>query len=97
MDRRIGKKFLHPTRGARVFSKTRAALASDGETSSNPTVHTNGFGYVVNITSYTLTQIGNLVDERDLRRQKGVCSVFGQLSRFQRSDDEWRSIKYKGR
>src|SRR2546421_9160129 len=53
-------------------------------------VHADGAGYVVHVRADAVTQIGDLVDERNLRGEKSVGGVFDQLRRLDRGDDEGR-------
>jgi len=43
------------------------------------------------------SEIGDLVDERDLRGQKGVCGIFDELGGTSIGVENWRLIEISGR
>ena len=58
----------------RVLGKAGAAIAGPGmqELATDPAVETDPLRDVVDVGTDLLAQIGDLVDEGDLRRQEGV-------------------------
>jgi len=50
------------------------------ELSANTFIKPHAFGNLMNIGADLFAQIGDLVNERNLDRQKGICRIFYQLS-----------------
>ena len=65
----------------RVLGKARAAVAGSGvkELAADALVEADAARHVLHVGADLLAQIGDLVDEGDLRRQKGVGGVFDQF------------------
>ena len=49
------------------------------ELRSNPSVHTNPSGDVLDVSTDLFAKVGHLVDEGDFHRQKGVGGIFDQF------------------
>ena len=66
---------------AAVLGKARAAKARPGmqKLAADAAVEADALGHVLDIGADPLAQIGDLVDERDLGREKGVGRVFDQF------------------
>ena len=75
-----------------VFWKARAAVARAWmqEFSADAVVHSHAAGNIVNVAADRVAKIRDLVDERDLCREKRVSRVLDQLGRLERSDDDRR-------
>ena len=69
---------------AAVLGKARAAIAGPGmqEFAADAAVEADAAGHVLHIGADLLAQIGDLVDEGDLGREKGVGRVFDQFGGF---------------
>ena len=69
-----------------ILREARPAEAGAGmqELAADPAVEADAAGDVLHIGADRLAQIGDLVDEGDLGREKGVGGVFDQLGAFQR-------------
>ena len=44
----------------------------------------------MDVAADRIAEVRDLIDESDLRCEKGVCRVLGQLGRLKRSDDDRR-------
>ena len=67
--------------GQRILGKARAAVAGPRvqKLVADAVVEPDAARHVLHVGPGLLAQIGDLVDEGDLRRQKGVGGVFGQF------------------
>src|SRR5690349_5082760 len=53
-------------------------------------IHADRACHVVYVATDLVTEIRDLVDERNLRREKRIRSILRELSSFERSNDKWR-------
>src|SRR5688572_23156139 len=60
------------------------------EFAADPLVHADGASDVVHVAPDLVAEVGDLVDERNLHREKRVCGVLREFGCFERSDHEWR-------
>jgi hypothetical protein len=65
------------------------------ELAADAAVEPDAAGDVLNIGAHRLAQIGDLVDEGDLGREKGVGGVFDQFGRFDRGEHDRRLEQVK--
>ncbi len=83
-------------RGARereaVFGEARAAEARPGmqELAADAPVEPDAARHVLDVGADLLAEIGDLVDEGDLGREKTVGGVFDELGRLQRGEENRR-------
>jgi hypothetical protein len=79
-----------PGQRAGVLGKARPAIAGAGmqELVADPPVEAHALGHFLHVGADALAQRGDLVDEGDLRGQKGVGGVFDHLRRFQIGGDD---------
>src|SRR5690242_5204436 len=59
-------------------------------------VHADRARNVVDVAANLIAQVRDLVDERNLRREKGVGGVLRELSSFERSYDKRRFDQVEG-
>ena len=91
---RVGESYSLPiTDNARVsFGKQEPPKPGPGckKLAANPPIHADSAGDVVNVAADFFAQVGDFVDEGNLRRQKGIRRVLSQFRAFDGSDDERR-------
>jgi hypothetical protein len=61
----------------------------------DPAIETNAARDVADIAADLLAEIGHLVDEGDLGREKGVGRVFDDLGRLAAGEDDGRLVQVK--
>src|SRR5205085_3401363 len=79
----------HGQERSRVLREARAAVAGPRvqEEATYAIVHAHRARNIVHVAAYLVAEVRDLVDEGNLRRQKRVRGVLGQLRRLKRRDD----------
>ena len=69
--------------GLHIFGETTAPIPDTGEKEAlaNTAVRANTLAHIIYIGSQPLTEICNLIHKRNFSCQKGISSIFGELSR----------------
>src|ERR1044071_9690909 len=65
------------------------------ELTADAVVHSHAASDIVDVTSYRVAEVGDLVNKGDLCRQECVGGVFDQLGCFKRSDNDRRFNQIK--
>ena len=81
--------------GQRILGKARTAIARTRmqELRADAIVEADATRHILHIGAGALAQIRDLVDEGDLRRQKGVGGIFGELRRAARREENRRLVE----
>ena len=79
----------------RVLREAGAAIAGSGvqELRADAVVEADAARDLLDVRADLLAEIGDLVDEGDLRREEGVRGVFGELGRAARGEQERRLVE----
>ena len=79
----------------RVLREARAAIARAGvqEFAADAVVEADALGDFLHIGANCFAEIGDLVDEGDLHRQKAVAGVLDQLRRAALGEHDWRFVE----
>ena len=71
-------QFCYMAKRSDILGKARPSIADTGTKKlvADPAVETHSSGYFFNVGARRFAQVGNRIDERNLRSQESIRSVF---------------------